>query len=168
MTTIDKETLRAKCLATTPGPWWATDAGVRDIGGYICLINKTTRYPNQGGRYEKELAERKANADFIAASSDVVLSLLDEIEVLRAKNEDVFSTIQQVQGNYLKALDENKALRDALTKSMQAMNMVHNVCETFSHIKRHQHKLAENCEPVAIFSAAINQARAALAQGETK
>jgi hypothetical protein len=55
----------------TPGPWWVTDSGVRDTGGYICHTNNATHYPDQDERYERETAERAANARLIAASPDL-------------------------------------------------------------------------------------------------
>lgn len=59
----------------TPGPWWATDSGVRDVGGYICHTNPPTRYPDQDERYEKEVAERVANKSLIAAAPELLEAL---------------------------------------------------------------------------------------------
>lgn len=56
----------------TPGPWWVTDSGVRDRGGYICHTNKPTHYEGQDERYESETAERAANAIAIAAVPEML------------------------------------------------------------------------------------------------
>ncbi len=45
----------------TPGPWWVTDSGIRDRGGYICHTRSATHYPGQDERFEKETLERAAN-----------------------------------------------------------------------------------------------------------
>lgn len=59
----------------TSSPWWVTDAGVRNDGGYICLINKPSRYYGQNERYEKETTERQANAQLIAAAPQLFEAL---------------------------------------------------------------------------------------------
>lgn len=56
----------------TPGPWWVTDSGVRDAGGYICHTNPATHYPGQDERFERETAERAANKLLIAAAPDLL------------------------------------------------------------------------------------------------
>ena len=56
----------------TPGPWRVAESGVRDVGGYICFINKPTHYADQEERYAREVEERKANAKWIAALPDLV------------------------------------------------------------------------------------------------
>ena len=61
----------------TPMPWQVTEAGVRNEGGYICLINRPTRYPGQDERHEKETAERQANARLIAAAPDLLTALTE-------------------------------------------------------------------------------------------
>ena len=61
--------------AHTPGPWWVTDSGVRDSGGYICHTKPPTHYPDQNERYAKEVAERKANARLIAAAPELLQAL---------------------------------------------------------------------------------------------
>lgn len=58
--------------AHTPAPWRADDYGVRDVGGYICWIHKPHRYEGQDERYQKEVAERRADARLIAAAPDLL------------------------------------------------------------------------------------------------
>lgn len=72
----------------TPGPWWVTDSGVRDAGGYICHFNSVTRYPGQDERYESEVAERAANKELIAA----VPELLEALQAFMALDRS-FTTI---------------------------------------------------------------------------
>lgn len=64
----------------TPGPWWATESGVREIGGYICFVNHPTRYPNQDDRYAKEIAERESNKYVLAAAPDLYEALKNLLE----------------------------------------------------------------------------------------
>lgn len=57
----------------TPGPWKSTftikkKRGVRAKSGFICFLPSPTHYSGQDKRYEEELAERKANAELIAAA----------------------------------------------------------------------------------------------------
>ena len=59
----------------TPGPWWATDSGIRDRGGYICHTKPPCHYPGQDVRYEQERVERAANKDLIAAAPDLLEAL---------------------------------------------------------------------------------------------
>lgn len=59
----------------TPGPWWATENGVRDSGGYIFHTNPVMRYPGQDERYAKEVAEREANKAAAAALPDLLEAL---------------------------------------------------------------------------------------------
>lgn len=56
----------------TPGPWWDTESGVRDRGGYICHTRPAQRYPDQDERFEKETQERAANKRLIAAAPDLL------------------------------------------------------------------------------------------------
>lgn len=58
----------------TPAPWWTTDSGVRDRGGYICHTNPAPRYEGQDERFAKETAERAANKLLIAASPELLAS----------------------------------------------------------------------------------------------
>ena len=64
----------------TPGPWWVTDSGIRDRGGYICHTRSATHYPGQDERFEKETLERAANKKLIAAAPELLEALqgLDE------------------------------------------------------------------------------------------
>lgn len=72
----------------TPGPWWATDSGVRDSGGYICHTNRPTHYPDQDERYAQECEEREANKALIAAAP----YLLSEVAALRKALEGVIAS----------------------------------------------------------------------------
>jgi len=67
-------------MSHTPGPWWVTDHGVRDRGGYICETKKANRYQGQDERYANEAAERAANALLIAAAPE----LLDVLVALQS------------------------------------------------------------------------------------
>lgn len=62
--------------AHTPGPWWITESGVRDRGGYICHTNPPPHYAGQDERFAKETAERAANKVLIAAAPDLLQALL--------------------------------------------------------------------------------------------
>lgn len=68
----------------TPGPWWTTDHGVRDRGGYIAHTTSPTRYEGQDERYEREVAERDANKRLIAASPDLLEALRGAQRMLNA------------------------------------------------------------------------------------
>lgn len=59
-------------LKHTPGPWWVTDSGVRDRGGYIFHTNPVTRYEGQEERYAKEVAEREANRHAASALPELL------------------------------------------------------------------------------------------------
>lgn len=56
----------------TPAPWWTTDSGVRDRGGYICHTLSAQHYPGQEERFARETAERAANKALIAAAPDLL------------------------------------------------------------------------------------------------
>ncbi len=56
----------------TPAPWWTTDSGVRDRGGYICHTLSAQRYPGQEERFARETEERAANKALIAAAPDLL------------------------------------------------------------------------------------------------
>lgn len=62
----------------TPGPWWATDHGVRDVGGYIAHTNSVQRYLGQEERYAFEVAQREADKRLIA-SAPALLEALQRI-----------------------------------------------------------------------------------------
>lgn len=64
-----------KASGHTPGPWRVAESGVRDVGGYICFINKPTHYADQEERYAREVEERKANAQLICAAPDMLAAL---------------------------------------------------------------------------------------------
>jgi len=59
----------------TPGPWWVTDHGVRDVGGYIAHTNSVQRYEGQDERYALEVAQREADKRLIAAAPDLLEAL---------------------------------------------------------------------------------------------
>lgn len=59
----------------TPGPWWVTNSGVRDRGGYICHTNPAQRYEGQDDRFSQESAERSANKLLIAAAPELLEAL---------------------------------------------------------------------------------------------
>ena len=90
----------------TPGPWWATDSGVRDRGGYICHTNPPTHFQGQDERYDREVDERKANKNLIAAAPE----LLGALELLVAGIENSVSQtylpLQQARAAIAKATGE--------------------------------------------------------------
>ena len=60
-----------------PGPWWVTNSGVRNSGGYICNTNFVPRYQGQEERHEREVAARDADKLLIAAAPDLLEALQD-------------------------------------------------------------------------------------------
>jgi hypothetical protein len=86
----------------TPGPWWVTDSGVRDRGGYICHTNPPQHYQGQDERFAQESAERAANKLLIAAVPDM-FEALEAIE---------FALGQGMPAAMV--LDENSPIRDCL------------------------------------------------------
>jgi hypothetical protein len=73
----------------TPGPWWITDHGVRDSGGYICHTKSVQRYADQDERYVREVAQREADKHLIAAAPDLLASLRDMVEWLDDGNRQL-------------------------------------------------------------------------------
>lgn len=67
----------------TPGPWWVTDSGVRDRGGYICHITQPTHFQGQDERYEREVGERRANKNLIAAAPEQNKALIDLLALVQ-------------------------------------------------------------------------------------
>lgn len=85
----------------TPGPWWVTDSGVRDAGGYICHTLKAQHYEGQDERYERETAERAANADLIAAAPDLLAQLRSAREFIAGfHGDDTQEGIQEMLDAY--------------------------------------------------------------------
>jgi hypothetical protein len=101
----------------TPGPWWVTDSGVRDSGGYICHTNSVTRYPGQDERHAFEVAQREADRRLIAAAPE----LLEAAQKALARWAEVASVLPQ--NDALEALEwgeEFTRLRAAITKATGA------------------------------------------------
>lgn len=59
----------------TPAPWWPTESGVRDRGGYIAHTHSVQRYEGQDERYALEVAQREADKLLIAAAPDLLKQL---------------------------------------------------------------------------------------------
>ncbi len=59
----------------TPGPWWTTDHGIRDVGGYIAHTISVQRYEGQDERYAFEFAQRDADKRLIAAAPELLAVL---------------------------------------------------------------------------------------------
>jgi hypothetical protein len=55
-----------------PAPWWATDSGVRNSGGYVVHTNSVQRYEGQDERYAREVAQREADKLLIAAAPELL------------------------------------------------------------------------------------------------
>ena len=69
--------IKENIMEHTKGKWEAVNTsgallGVRNKDGFICFLSFPTRYPTQAERYEKELAEMKANARLIAAAPELL------------------------------------------------------------------------------------------------
>lgn len=103
----------------TPGRWWVTDSGVRDQGGYICFTLRAQRYEGQDERYERETAERAANANLIAAANPA--QILRLVSIARAAEKasiffESYSSQNEVGQSRLESECEDvlAALREAL------------------------------------------------------
>lgn len=70
------------------GPWWVTDYGVRDTGGYICATIKANHYWGQDERYAREIVEREANARLIAAAPTQHEEMLRFLPVIERAEAD--------------------------------------------------------------------------------
>lgn len=81
--------------AHTPAPWWVTDSGVRDRGGYIAHTNPVQHYEGQDERYAFEVAQREADKHLIAAAPE----LLEALRVL----------LEAIDGNHVTTGDYNQA-----------------------------------------------------------
>lgn len=102
----------------TPGPWWTTDSGVRDVGGYICHTNQPTHFQGQDERYDKEVDERRANKNLIAASPKLLKALCMWM--------DIHKTPAGFAGKYGKELDaaiaaQQVRLDAAVSASLEAL-----------------------------------------------
>lgn len=58
------------------GPWWTTDSGVRNRGGYIAHTNSVQRYEGQDERYAFEVSQREADKRLISAAPDLLAALM--------------------------------------------------------------------------------------------
>lgn len=96
--------------AHSSAPWWVTDGGVRNSGGYIVHTNSVQHYDGQDERYVREVAEREADKRLIAAAPD----MFDVLETIVRVADG-----RRISGNLI--LDENSPLmgaaRDALSKA---------------------------------------------------
>ncbi|MFZ2306799.1 MAG: hypothetical protein WAW73_20185 [Rhodoferax sp.] len=72
----------------TPAPWWVTEYGVMDTGGYICHTQPPTHFPGQDERFANEVEERKANATLIAAAPE----LLDQLKAMNRAYVNLLET----------------------------------------------------------------------------
>ena len=70
------------------GPWWKTDSGVRNSGGYVALTDtlKPFHYEGQDERYAKECEEREDNAALIASAPELLQALKDLQKQMRASH----------------------------------------------------------------------------------
>ena len=94
----------------TPGPWWTTEHGIRDRGGYIAHTNSAQRYEGQAERYEREVAQREADKRLIAAAprmSDalkraarILAELPDQSPQLVALRTEIVDCIKQATPEY--------------------------------------------------------------------
>ena len=92
----------------TPGPWWVTDHGVRDRGGFICAMIPTQRYEGQDERFELEHAERIANCLLIGAAPDLLSALETLYAVCLAmdlERQDDRPTEDEYQAAMLRAIE---------------------------------------------------------------
>lgn len=87
----------------TPGPWWATETGIRDRGGYICHTRPAQRYLGQDERFEKETKERAANKQLIAAAPELLEALQDMVSDRDCLSE---ATVNFARSAIAKALGE--------------------------------------------------------------
>jgi len=73
----------------TSAPWWVTDYGVRDRGGYICHTQPPTHFQGQDERFANEVEERKANARLIAAAPELLRMVNDLLDALGDCDSDI-------------------------------------------------------------------------------
>lgn len=90
----------------TPGPWWITDSGVRYRGGYICHTNQPTHFQGQDERYDREVGERRANKNLIAASPKLLTRLQEAVIALDALTDLIDGTGLSESDEFNRALDE--------------------------------------------------------------
>ena len=74
----------------TPGPWWTTDHGIRDVGGYIAHTNSVQRYEGQDERYAFEVARRDADKRLIAAAPELLEALIEQVDNMGSTPDDQF------------------------------------------------------------------------------
>lgn len=72
----------------TPGPWWTTDDGIRDSGGYIAHTNSVLTYERQDERYAREIVQREADKKLIAAAPDLLEALKDALSIFEFGDDD--------------------------------------------------------------------------------
>lgn len=87
----------------TPGPWWTTDHGIRDAGGYIAHTNSVQHYAGQEERYAFEVAQRAADKRLIAAAPDLLEALEWCADTLAVFVEDGSAAQDSVVGTNLTA-----------------------------------------------------------------
>jgi len=107
--------------AHTPGPWWPTDSGVRNSGGYIAHTNSVQRYEGQDERYAREVAERKADKRLIAAAPELLEAALAAKHILEiaATRQDGVQCVYLTSraGSMLAALPTIRQLDAAIAKA---------------------------------------------------
>jgi hypothetical protein len=100
----------------TPAPWWTTDSGVRDRGGYICHTLSAQHYPGQEERFARETAERAANKALIAAAPDL-LAVAQLLALATDEGDDLATGTHYVdkagrircKGSFLDAIEKARA-----------------------------------------------------------
>lgn len=71
------------------GPWWTTDNGIRNRGGYIAHTNKVQRYEGQDDRYAREVAQREADKRLMSQSP----SMLKLLKTVRERSVEKIKSL---------------------------------------------------------------------------